>query len=95
MLAPFKETPRLYQSVATGDGAWAFGTAASAGPLFRGGKVKFLAVAAPKRIAGFSDIPTVAEVGGPTNFEVKAWVALLAPRGTPRACNSQGQRGSG
>src|SRR5262245_16614940 len=82
---PFKETPQVYQSVASGDVAWAFGTAGSAGPLYRAGKVKFLAVAAPKRIAGYTDVPTVAEANGPANFEVKAWVALQAPRGTPAA----------
>jgi tripartite-type tricarboxylate transporter receptor subunit TctC len=39
----------------------------------------------PKRVAGFPDVPTVAEAGGPANFEVKAWVALLAPRGASEA----------
>jgi len=82
---PFKETPLVYQSVASGDVAWAFGTAGSAGPLFRAGKVKFLAVAAPQRLPGYTDVPTVAEAGGPANFEVRAWVALQAPRGTPAA----------
>ena len=37
------------------------------------------------RVAGFESVPTVAEAGGPAGFEVKAWVALLAPRGTPPA----------
>lgn len=81
---PFKETPSLFQAVATGDVAWAFGTAGSAGPLYRGGKLKFLAVAAPKRVAGYLDVPTITEAGGPANFEVKAWVALQAPKGTPK-----------
>src|SRR5262245_17677861 len=67
---PFKETPQVYQSVASGDVAWAFGTAGSAGPLQRGGKVKFLAAAAPARLAGYPDVPTVAEAGGPAGFEV-------------------------
>lgn len=80
----FKETPQVYQSVATGDVNWAFGTAGSAGPLYRAGKVKFLAVAAPKRIAGYTDVPTVSEAGGPANFEVKAWVVLQAPKGVPK-----------
>jgi tripartite-type tricarboxylate transporter receptor subunit TctC len=82
---PFKETPMVYQSVSTGDVAWAFGTAGSAGPLYRGKKLKFLAVAAPKRVPGFADVPIVAEAGGPANFEVIAWVALQAPKGTPTA----------
>lgn len=82
---PFKEMTQLYAAVGNKDVAWAFGSAASAGPMYRARKVKFVAVAAPKRVAGFSDVPTVAEAGGPVNFEVKAWVALLAPRGTPEA----------
>jgi tripartite-type tricarboxylate transporter receptor subunit TctC len=86
---PFKETPQVYQSVASGDVGWAFGTAGSAGPLYRAGKVKFLAVAAPQRIAGYTDVPTVGEAGGPANFEVRAWVALHAPKGTPAAVVAQ------
>jgi tripartite-type tricarboxylate transporter receptor subunit TctC len=81
---PFKELPQLYGAVANGEVAWAYGTAATAGPLYRAKKVKFLALAAPKRLAGYPDIPTVSEAGGPANFEVKAWVGLLAPRGTPK-----------
>jgi tripartite-type tricarboxylate transporter receptor subunit TctC len=82
---PFKEMTQLYAAVGNNDVAWAFGSAASAGPMYRAKKVKFVAVAAPKRVAGFPDVPTVSEAGGPANFEVKAWVALLAPRGTPEA----------
>ena len=82
---PFKEMTQLYAAVGNNDVAWAFGSAASAGPMYRAKKVKFVAVAAPRRVAGFPDVPTVAEAGGPANFEVKAWVALLAPRGTPEA----------
>jgi tripartite-type tricarboxylate transporter receptor subunit TctC len=81
---PFKELPQLYGAVANGDVAWAYGTAATAGPLHRAKKVIFLALAAPRRLAGYSDIATVGEAGGPANFEVKAWVGLLAPRGTPK-----------
>ena len=51
----------------------------------RAGRTRYLAVAAPKRVAGFPDVPTVAESGGPAGFELSAWTALLAPKGTPRA----------
>ena len=81
---PFKELPQLYQGVANNDVGWAFGTAASTGPMYRGGKVKYLAVAAPRRIGIFPNVPTVAEAGGPQNFAVTGWVAVFAPRGTPR-----------
>jgi tripartite-type tricarboxylate transporter receptor subunit TctC len=74
---------QLYAAVANGDVAWAFGSAASAGPMYRARKVQFLAVAAPKRVAAFPEVRTVAEAGGPPQLEVKSWIALLAPRGTP------------
>ena len=80
---PFKDMNQLYGSVSVGDVNWALGSAASASALYKAGKLRFLAAASPKRIAGYADVPTVAEAGGPPNFEVSAWVSLLAPRGTP------------
>lgn len=82
---PFKEIPQLYSAVATGEVSWAFGTAATVGPLFKGRKVKLLALAAPKRLAEYGDIPTVAEAGGPAGFELLSWIALVGPRGMPPA----------
>ncbi len=81
---PFKETSQLYQSVANGEVDWALGSAASAGPLRRAGKLKFLAVAAPGRTAGYTDIPTAKESGAPAKWEVSGWNGLLAPKGTPQ-----------
>jgi len=81
---PFKDLGQLYAGVGNGDVAWAFGTAATAGPMYRAKKVKFLAIAAPKRMAHYPDVPTVGEAGGPANFEVRTWVALYAPAGTPK-----------
>lgn len=80
---PYKEASQLYAAVGNGDVAWAFGTAGSSGAMYRAGKVKYIAIAAPTRFAGFPDVPTMAEAGGPAGLEVKAWVALFAPRGTP------------
>jgi tripartite-type tricarboxylate transporter receptor subunit TctC len=81
---PFKEMTQLFAAVANNDVAWSFGSAASSGPMYRSKKVRYIAVAAPKRVAGYEDVPTVAEAGGPANFEVKAWVAIFAPKGTPQ-----------
>lgn len=80
---PYKELPQLYSAVANGDVSWAFGSAATAGPLYAANKLRFLAVAAPTRVLGYDDIPTVAESGGPANFELRTWVAIYAPKGTP------------
>jgi len=60
------------------------GTSATAGPLYRAGKLKFLAIAAPKRLPAYKDVPTVAEAGL-SGFELESWVALYAPAGTPPA----------
>jgi tripartite-type tricarboxylate transporter receptor subunit TctC len=80
---PYKEASQLYTAVGNNEVAWAFGTAASAGAMYRAGKVRFMAVAAPAKVSGYPDVPTVAEMGGPADLEVKAWVALFAPRGAP------------
>jgi tripartite-type tricarboxylate transporter receptor subunit TctC len=53
----------------------------SAGPQVRAGKLRALAVAAPKRVTGFPDVPAVAEfVPG---FSNSIWLALCAAKGTP------------
>ena len=73
--------------------AFAIGSNATAGPLYRAGKLKYLAVAAPKRLSGaFKDVPTVAESGGPKDFEVTGWTAIAAPKGLPKAVTDRIQQ---
>lgn len=88
----YKETSQLYTAVATGELAYALGTSATAGPLYRAGKLKLLAVAAPSRLPAFRDVPTVAEAGGPAGFEVSGWTAIAAPRGLPKAVTDKIQK---
>jgi tripartite-type tricarboxylate transporter receptor subunit TctC len=80
----YKETSQLYTGVSTGELSFAMGTSATAGPLYRAGKLRFLAVAAPKRLPAYKDVPTVLEAGGPPNFEVSGWTAIAAPKGLPK-----------
>lgn len=80
----YKETAQLYQSVANGELDWAIGSAASAGAMLQAGKVRFLAVAAPKRTTGYEKVPTAAESGAPASWSVGGWNGLLVPKGTPR-----------
>lgn len=47
-------------------------------------RVKVLAVAMPRRIDVFPNVPTFSEAGVPA-FEVDAWQGLMVPAGTPRA----------
>jgi tripartite-type tricarboxylate transporter receptor subunit TctC len=81
----YKETSMLYTGVANGELNWALGSLATAGPMQRAGKIKFIAVTAPKRHSAFPDVPTVAESGGPSGYEVTGWTTIAAPKGLPKA----------
>ena len=78
---PFKDSLQIFTSIANGDVDWAVATASSTGPMVKAGRVRLIAVAAPKRQASHPDVPTVEEAGGPKDFEVEAWLVLLGPRG--------------
>jgi tripartite-type tricarboxylate transporter receptor subunit TctC len=62
-------------------GAFAF--YAQAKPLADGGKVRALAIASPQRIATWSEVPTMQELGFP-NFDYRGFVGLAAPGMTAR-----------
>lgn len=81
----YKETSLLYTGVANGELSFALGSLATAGPLQRAGKLRFIAVTAPKRHPAFPDLPTVAESQGPAGYEVTGWTTVAAPRGVPKA----------
>lgn len=81
---PFKQPSQLYSAVATGEVDFAFGSAISTRSFLDAGKVRLLAAAAPTRISGYPQVPTVAEAGGPAGFELGGWIGLLAPAATPR-----------
>ena len=86
---PYREVSQLFTAVATGDIAWSFATLPSSQGMYRGSKIKYLAVAAMKRIPQLPDIPTVAESGGPTGFELNSFAVLLAPKGTSSAITAK------
>lgn len=52
-------------------------------PHIQAGTLKTLGVATAKRSAAMKDVPTTGEAGLP-EFEVSAWIALFAPKGTPQ-----------
>ena len=52
-------------------------------PLVKGGQLKLLGVATPKRMASLPDVPTIAETL--PGFESAAWFAIVAPQKTPQA----------
>ena len=80
----YKETSLLYTGVANGELRWSLGSLATAGPLYRSGKLRFIAVTAPQRHSAFPDLPTVAESRGPAGYEVTGWTTIAAPKGLPK-----------
>jgi tripartite-type tricarboxylate transporter receptor subunit TctC len=60
-----------------------FVTASSAMPMIKSGRLKVLAVTAPKRLEPLPDVPTMAEAGFP-GFESGSWQGIFVPKGTPR-----------
>jgi tripartite-type tricarboxylate transporter receptor subunit TctC len=79
----FREVSQLFTSVGTGDVQWSFASLPSSQGIYKAGKLRYIAVAAAKRIPQMPDVPTVGEAGGPAGFEVNSFVSLLSPKGLP------------
>ncbi|SEK17345.1 MULTISPECIES: tripartite tricarboxylate transporter substrate binding protein [unclassified Variovorax] len=86
---PYKDTVQLYTAVANGEVDWALGSLASAGPLEKSGKLKFITVAAAKRFALYPAVPASSESSTAKSFSVTGWNGLFAPRGTPKRIRDQ------
>lgn len=86
---PFREVSQLYSAVANKDVEWAFATIPSSQGMYKAGKIRYLAVAAPKRIPQMPNVPTFEEVGGPANFEVNSFAVIVAPKGIPDALKAK------
>lgn len=78
---PYKEVSQLYSNVGSGEVNWAFATLPSSQGIYKTGKLRYLALAAPKRIPQMPNVPTVAEAGGPASLDVNGFVVLMAPKG--------------
>jgi tripartite-type tricarboxylate transporter receptor subunit TctC len=77
---PYKDFGQLYSAVASKEVDWALGSNASAGNFERGGKLRFIAVAAAAREAQYPNVPATAEIASVKGFEVSGWAGLFAPR---------------
>jgi tripartite-type tricarboxylate transporter receptor subunit TctC len=56
--------------------------ATTSAPQLEAGRIKAYAIASPARNAALPTVPTSKEAGLP-QFQISAWFALFAPRGTP------------
>jgi tripartite-type tricarboxylate transporter receptor subunit TctC len=80
---PYKSGPEAVTGVLTGDVDFIFFTVPSLLPQVESGKLRALAITSATRSSLVPNVPTVAELGFP-DFDVLAWFALFAPRGTPK-----------
>jgi tripartite-type tricarboxylate transporter receptor subunit TctC len=86
---PFKEVSQLFANVGSGEVAWSFASIPSSQGIYKAGKLRYIAVAAPKRVPQLPDVPTMAEAGGPAGLEVNSFVSLLTPKGVPPAIKAK------
>lgn len=87
--APYREVSQLYSNVGTGEVPWAYATIPSSQGIYKAGKLRYIAVAAPKRVPQMPAVPTMAEAGGPASLEVSSFVSLLTPKGVPAAIKAK------
>jgi tripartite-type tricarboxylate transporter receptor subunit TctC len=78
---PYKEQSMLFNSVAAGDVQWSLGTLPSSAGAYKAGKLRYVGVASGKRLPQVPEVPTNKEAGGPADFDVNAFVVLMAPKG--------------
>ena len=79
---PYKSGGPAITDVMGGQVEFMFGTVAATSPLVNSGKLRALAVSAPKRSDRLPNVPTVAESGIP-GFEAFEWNGMFLPAGTP------------
>ena len=79
---PYRGSPMVLQDVIGGQIPFAFDAGGSLLPQARSGRVRLLGVTSTQRYPSTPEVPTLDEQGL-TNFDVRVWMGLFAPIGTP------------
>ena len=81
---PFNGTGPAMNALVGGQVDYMCDQIVNAVPQINGGTIKSYGIATPERNASLPDLPTTTEAGLPT-YQVSAWNAIFAPKGTPAA----------
>jgi tripartite-type tricarboxylate transporter receptor subunit TctC len=73
----------MLNDLVVGDAQIGFINSASSAAMIKAGKLKPIAVVAEQRLAGYPDVPTMAEAGFP-GVGTLHWQSMLAPAATPK-----------
>lgn len=79
---PFNGTGPAMNALVAGQVDYMVDQIVNAVPQINGGTIKVYAVATPERNPSLPNVPTTTEAGLP-EYQVQAWNALFAPKGTP------------
>jgi tripartite-type tricarboxylate transporter receptor subunit TctC len=79
---PYRGIAQAIAALLAGDVSVLMLTTSTALPYVQAGRAIALAVSGSQRLAAFPGVPTTAEAGFPA-FDVRLWVGLMAPAGTP------------
>lgn len=81
---PYKGGAQAGQDVAAGNAQMMFSAAIEAMPLLEGKLTRGIAISSARRSPAFPDLPTIQEAGGPKDFDVVFWQAMMVPAATPQ-----------
>ncbi len=88
---PYKGSGQVVPDLVAGRVSIMFNSVAAVAGLVRSGQLRALAVTTRERLAGWPEVPTMAEAGLP-GFEANAWYAVFGPRDLPAAEVQKAQR---
>jgi tripartite-type tricarboxylate transporter receptor subunit TctC len=80
---PYRGAGPALQDLIAGNVDMMFDGLGSSAQHIRANRIRAIAVAAPKRVAAFPNLPTAAEAGLP-GYEVATWYGIWAVKGTPK-----------
>lgn len=83
LYVPYKSNPQAVTDLVGGQFDFMFGDTVTALPLVKSGNLKALAYTGDKRSPVLPNVPTLVE-SGVKGYELYYWVAVYAPKGTPR-----------